>query len=356
MRLTMTDPKGHTLVDKVLDADTLGRVFAFIDQETPFVAEYRQRYSDASDKEISAVTEFEKLLTPMSQPERIEILNKIRSSLALKRRDLHAEIATARQKEAALEIEAGALQSLRVWMEGAPSRLEAPRGSAWHKFLAAHQGGFVKWVSGLTAFSLSLIHASPQVFVIEHDWASAFKGATDFDEGEVQLPYDVCCFEFRVSGRRILVLQQNGAPDQAITVFEADGLWFGFPRQSVGAGAADDGDPLGPLNDLLYGNIRAICVAPDAEVAESDVIRSPHKLNKARERRGKLPLIDYRVVSLAHRHRTLVVQVDEPGEGKRKRLHFRRGHWRHYETHKTWIKWTLVGNPDLGFIDKHYKL
>jgi hypothetical protein len=33
-----------------------------------------------------------------------------------------------------------------------------------------------------------------------------------------------------------------------------------------------------------------------------------------------------------------------------------RGHWRHYERHKTWIKWTLVGDPDLGFVDKHYRL
>jgi hypothetical protein len=42
--------------------------------------------------------------------------------------------------------------------------------------------------------------------------------------------------------------------------------------------------------------------------------------------------------------------------GRKKRLHFRRGHWRHYETHKTWIKWMLVGDPDLGFIEKQYRL
>lgn len=37
-------------------------------------------------------------------------------------------------------------------------------------------------------------------------------------------------------------------------------------------------------------------------------------------------------------------------------MHFRRGHWRHYQDHRTWIKWCLVGDPDLGFVDKHYKL
>jgi hypothetical protein len=30
--------------------------------------------------------------------------------------------------------------------------------------------------------------------------------------------------------------------------------------------------------------------------------------------------------------------------------------WRHFVSHKTWIKWTLVGDPDLGFIDKEYRL
>lgn len=37
-------------------------------------------------------------------------------------------------------------------------------------------------------------------------------------------------------------------------------------------------------------------------------------------------------------------------------LHFRRGHWRHYGEYKTWIKWMLVGDPELGFVDKMYKL
>jgi len=31
-------------------------------------------------------------------------------------------------------------------------------------------------------------------------------------------------------------------------------------------------------------------------------------------------------------------------------------HWRHFENHKTWIKWHLRGDPCLGFIDKHYRL
>lgn len=40
----------------------------------------------------------------------------------------------------------------------------------------------------------------------------------------------------------------------------------------------------------------------------------------------------------------------------RKRLHFRRSHWRHYVSHKTKIPWTLVGDPNLGFVEKEYRL
>lgn len=33
-----------------------------------------------------------------------------------------------------------------------------------------------------------------------------------------------------------------------------------------------------------------------------------------------------------------------------------RGHWRRLSTFKTWVRWHLRGNPDLGFIDKKYTL
>lgn len=79
-------------------------------------------------------------------------------------------------------------------------------------------------------------------------------------------------------------------------------------------------------------------------------------INHQRERRGRLPLADYHVVMLAHRRRLEPLPRDPGAEVTRKRLHFRRGHWRHYANHKTWIKWMLVGDPDLGFVDKEYRL
>jgi hypothetical protein len=109
--------------------------------------------------------------------------------------------------------------------------------------------------------------------------------------------------------------------------------------------------------------LQAALIALDAAVALTTVTRQPEKLNRARQRRGQLPLYDYHVVSLANRTRPATLPDDpatlpeeSAGAHRSPRLHFRRGHWRHFENFKTWINWTLVGDPDLGFIEKHYRL
>ncbi len=93
-------------------------------------------------------------------------------------------------------------------------------------------------------------------------------------------------------------------------------------------------------------------------------------LNKRRIREGKTPLRDYHVVTLAKRLRAEPNHDHEP-TGIHRRLHWRRGHWRHFNTpggeiryfnadgitvSKTWINWQLVGDETLGFVDKHYRL
>jgi hypothetical protein len=112
-----------------------------------------------------------------------------------------------------------------------------------------------------------------------------------------------------------------------------------------------------PIAKAVFQQIKACCIALDAEVAVTEPMRAPYKLNQAREKRGRPKLFDYNVVKLGSRTRSARFENEDPDREKiRKRLHFRRGHWRHYESHKTWIRWTLVGDPDLGFIDKHYTL
>ena len=79
-----------------------------------------------------------------------------------------------------------------------------------------------------------------------------------------------------------------------------------------------------------------------------------HRVKQKRASKGKPPLTDFHIVELNRRPRASSSVVGTTDA--KLRLHFRRGHWRHFDTHKTWINWTLVGNPDLGWIDKEYRI
>lgn len=186
---------------------------------------------------------------------------------------------------------------------------------------------------------LGLAHS----FVVQHDWYAAFASAADFNEGDVRLPYDSCAFEFRMNGRTVM----------AVNVSSPDGDFFGGFIQS-GDGWRCGGTEIYYVFVYVRKQVRAICIALDAEIATREIIRAPSKLNAARVKAGKLPLVDYHVVALDGRHKKS--DFDGGGTHRSPRLHFRRGHWRHFDSHKSWIRWTLVGNHDLGYIDKHYKL
>jgi len=202
------------------------------------------------------------------------------------------------------------------------------------------------------------------VFLIEHDWAAAFAKATDYSDGEIKLPDDVCVFEFRISGRHVIVIASDADGRIYLQPIVQTKLGWIFP-QYVYYYAGDRWEPeqhgtddtIDSLVQIVGQQIKAVAIALDAEVAASEIVRAPHKLNHARERRGKLPVNSYHVISLSRRSRAPRLDRDPDAEpAYHVRLHFRRGHWRHYENHKTWIRWMLVGDPDLGFVDKHYKL
>lgn len=237
------------------------------------------------------------------------------------------------------------------------SVLEKAEGSVYHQLVEGPVVDYDDMTKRMKTIDPSSLSGC-QVFVVEHDWAAAFKGATDFD-GDFRAPYERCCFEFKITGKRWCVL----LIDDVLTGYARTKAGWVFPimewRRINGewrcALTLTKVDIWRSLFEMFIAQIKAICVALDAEVAVSDVVRAPYKLNKQRSERGKTPLVDYHVVSLARRSRAAPLPTGAEPKWH-VRLHFRRGHWRHYEDHKTWIKWMLVGDPDLGFIDKHYKL
>ncbi len=199
-------------------------------------------------------------------------------------------------------------------------------------------------------------------FVVQHDWAAAFEKATDFEGGEYRLPYENQVFEFRISDRRVCVsvAADAGMPAVALLHLEHPQGWI---LSGAYTWANNDWvaqithtDVVGAIMAFCGRQIRAISIALEAKVATTDIVRAPYKLNIARERKGKAPLLDYHVVVLTRRVRAPASLEHVAGERAKVRLHFRRGHWRHYEKGKTWINWMLVGDPELGFIDKHYRL
>lgn len=247
-----------------------------------------------------------------------------------------------------------AVNELVNWVD-AGLHLQRAEGTVFHQLLDDYRAGRLMLPDSTNpdfdfeAHNRRLLDHAFQVFIVRHDWARAFEHSDiAFDESSNRPPYDHCCFEYLISGKRVCYLKNMEADlicDCAFVRLKS-GDWLQPPL----------GQPRGkPLHELLRSQYFAISIALDAAVAKTDVVRAPHKLNRARERRGKLPIFDYHVVELAHRLQPSSLPP-EHSERSGPRLHFRRGHWRHFETFKTWISWMLVGDPDLGFIDKEYRL
>lgn len=243
------------------------------------------------------------------------------------------------------------------WTEKSDLNLERNEHSRLHKlrefisdpdniFIAALDEKRKEFVEYLSSVDWSEV----QTFLVQHDWAAAFKGATDYQDGDVKLPYELAAFEFRISGKTVIVLSQQVTEKIWFMPFvgDEDRWWL------TGSFPWDEPNPT-RWYDIIKAQVKALSIAIDAQVATHKVVRASAELNAKREKKGKLRLFDYHIVSLNRTSRAEPL----PGSGgthRSPRLHFRRGHWRHYESFKTWVKWTLAGDPDLGFIDKHYKL
>lgn len=278
--------------------------------------------------------------------------SKRKAFIAAERRRLSNLADKARQDVAKLERESAFLSDLIAWADTSAHKLEKPNGSAWHKVIGCDKNDSVEFYGKRDYATSCFLSEPPQIFIIEHDWSSAFANADDVAEGEWRAPFDHCVFEFRVGGRRVMFAVSE--PDGCTGLFIEAGSAFHYVGPPWKAAASDKSTYGKSVLEFLMENVRAACIAIDAGVVVTPQHRAPSRLNAARNKRGEPLLFDYK--SLALRPTRAEPLHDHTGTHRSPRLHFRRGHWRQYENHMTWIRWTLVGNPDLGFIDKQYRL
>lgn len=254
--------------------------------------------------------------------------------------------------------------------------LEKPQGTSFH-----HLADFIASLPGREASLFNFMRNEFQSFVVEHDWAKAFEGVKDFEGGDIMLPYEFTCFEFRISGLRVMTCLGTTLDGiEGVMITGINKRWYVNPHKLVFMNGllAHPDVTFGPDDkyakmfvDLIGKQIRAVCIMLDAKVAIGERRSlATGGLNKKRIREGKAPLRDYHVVVLSKRLRGESTRDSEP-TGVHRRLHWRRGHWRHFDTpggavryinndgitvSKTWINWQLVGDEMLGFVDKHYSL
>lgn len=257
---------------------------------------------------------------------------------------LGLEIRGAEKQIPILQARVDDLKEIEEWGLGEPV-LQANDTTRLHRLIQAHaEGRTYNWNDRHKLLPSELFwHAKS--FVVKHDWYAAVGAQLSISDTELKLPFPLCCFEFRVSHKNVIVW--CGALDnewRAMCFIEGlSGDWY----------TGEELDKDTEHGKFCWEQIKAICVMLDAEVAVHEVIRAPHSLNIKRARTGKFPINEFHVVDLSRRHR---VESGGGSTDRHVRLHFRRGHWRHLETHKTWIKWMLVGDPNLGFVDKRYSL
>jgi hypothetical protein len=86
----------------------------------------------------------------------------------------------------------------------------------------------------------------------------------------------------------------------------------------------------------------------------------PDAVNRRRETAGVKPMPPHRVLTLNLAETRRRAKTASAQKHESPMLHWRRGHWRtlgrksEFET-RTWVKRCLVGDPDKGFVAKHYK-
>ena len=107
--------------------------------------------------------------------------------------------------------------------------------------------------------------------------------------------------------------------------------------------------------------VAALTLLEEHLVSDHPMADPAPKLNRARAKRGKPPLSGPHHVLTINTAALRRVAQRPTGSHESPRLHWRRGHWRviHWFSefeNRVWVRRCLVGDPDLGFVAKNYRL
>ena len=120
------------------------------------------------------------------------------------------------------------------------------------------------------------------------------------------------------------------------------------------------GDATGDLKGSvanLFSPLACMLGRLNARGIERKYIKPDEKLNKARRKKGKNPLVSYTKVKVAPFRPPLGHSGPRDGDYTPKRYHFRRGHLRHFANgEKTWVNSCFVGSPEDGEVKHTYEV
>lgn len=265
---------------------------------------------------------------------------------------------------------------LREWAVG-KLVLERPSGSSLHHLMDYD-------VANSQQALVCRLFQDSQIVLVENDWGAAVPEI----DGEWRVPFEFICWEFRVTGVRVLAFTDMGnEPGHMYVVYGADGHWVmddfkyelgcaALPRGVAWPGS--DAQEFRRVAKMCYDTIRASCIMLDAQVADRTHVPAPVKLVERRAKEGRSPLRDHYVVRLLNQDRRAHVVARSAGGGvsvagarSPQRGHWRKGTWVHYDdpdsgqvkypndggfvVSKTWRRWHFAGDPR-NIISKEYRL
>lgn len=109
---------------------------------------------------------------------------------------------------------------------------------------------------------------------------------------------------------------------------------------------------LGGMFSSGFNALLEFCLTVNCENVAQERLEPSKVMNQSRVSKGKTPFFTYRFLRIP------ALKVDSVAAGathSSPRMHLRRGHLRRLQTGKvTWVRNTIVGNPELGAVEKTY--